>query len=181
MIALAVLAAGAARRFGSPKQLAVVDGETLLHRATRVAAEWAANGEDRRAFVVLGASADLLLSDVVEDVEIVINPRWEEGMATSIHAAVHAAAGADALLLMLADQPGVSAKDLEAITAIDAPVVAAAYGGTVGVPALFHRSRFEALLALRGDQGAKPLLAGAETVAIPGAVWDVDRPEDVRR
>ena len=168
MIALAVLAAGASRRFGSPKQLAVVDGETLLHRAARVANEWASRGSDRRAFVVLGAH----IADV--DLEVVINPQWEEGIATSIHAAVHAAGDADALLITLADQPGIRADDLERITRIDAPVVAAAYARTVGVPAMFRRSHFDAVLALRGDRGAKSLLAGAATVAIPAAAWDID-------
>jgi molybdenum cofactor cytidylyltransferase len=172
MIALAVLAAGASRRYGSPKQLALIDGETLLHRAARVAATWASRRDDRRAFVVLGAH----LIDV--DLEVVINPHWEEGLSTSIHAAVHAARDAEALLIMLCDQPGVTADDLERITRVDAPIVAASYDGTVGVPALFQRAHFDALLALRGDHGAKPLLENAATVPIPAAAWDVDvKPE----
>ena len=170
MIALAVLAAGASRRYGSPKQLALIDGETLLHRAARVAAAWAARADDRRAFVVLGA----LITDV--ELEVVVNPHWEEGLATSIHAAVHAARDADALVLTLADQPGVTGDDLERITCTDAPIVAAAYANTVGVPAMFRRAHFDALLALRGDQGAKPLLSDAATVPIPAAAWDVDTP-----
>ncbi|HJQ38847.1 MAG TPA: nucleotidyltransferase family protein [Thermoanaerobaculia bacterium] len=172
MIALAVLAAGGSRRYGSPKQLAVIDGETLLHRAARVAAEWAGRAGDRRAFVVLGAH----IADV--NLEVVLNPNWDEGLSTSIHAAVHAAGDADALLLMLCDQPGITADDLERITNVRAPIVAAAYENTIGVPALFHRSQFGALLALRGDRGAKPLLENAATVPIPAAAWDVDvKPE----
>jgi molybdenum cofactor cytidylyltransferase len=174
VIALVVLAAGASRRFGSPKQLAVLDGETLLRRAARVAAAWAARADDRRAFVVLGAH----ITDV--DLEVVINPHWEEGLATSIHAAVHAAHDAAALLITLADQPGVTEDDLERITRTDAPIVAAAYAGTVGVPAMFHRSQFDALLALRGDQGAKSLLVNAVSVEVPKAAWDIDRPQDLK-
>ncbi len=82
--------------------------------------------------------------------------------------------------IMFADQPGITADDLEQITRIDAPIVAAAYAGTVGVPAMFHRSRFDALLALRGDQGAKSLLANAVSVAIPGAAWDIDHPNELK-
>lgn len=168
MIALAVLAAGASRRYGSPKQLAVIAGETLLHRAARVAAAWASRAEDRRAFVVLGAHLAYV------DLEVVINPRWEEGISTSIHAAVHAARDADALLITLCDQPGITADDLDLLMRIDAPIVAASYENTIGVPALFRRSEFDALLALRGDRGAKSLLANAATVSIPAAAWDVD-------
>ena len=181
MIALAVLAAGGSGRFGSPKQLALIEGETLLHRATRVADEWRRNGEDRRALVILGANAEQLRAEVADGVGIVINERWVQGLATSIHAAVRAAADADALLIALADQPGVTSADFETLTSVtDAPVVAAAYDGTVGVPALFRRNQFDALLALHGDRGAKSLLTGAQTVAIPNAGWDVDRVRDIK-
>jgi CTP:molybdopterin cytidylyltransferase MocA len=181
MIALAVLAAGGSGRFGSPKQLALIEGETLLHRATRVADEWRRNGEDRRALVILGANAEQLRAEVVDGVGIVINERWVEGLATSIHAAVHAAAGADALIIALADQPGVRAEDFESIARVDAPIVAAAYDGTVGVPALFRRERFAALLALHGDTGGKTLLRGADvaTVSIPAAARDIDCYDDI--
>jgi len=181
MIALAVLAAGGSGRFGSPKQLALIDGETLLHRATRVAGEWRGNNDDRRALVILGANAELLRAEVVAGVEIVVNERWTDGLATSIHAAVRAAADADALLIALADQAGVTAGDLESLTRVGAPVAAAAYDGTVGVPALFRRTRFDALLALRGDCGAKALLGGSDvaTVEIPAAGWDIDSHDDI--
>lgn len=174
MIALAVLAAGASTRYGSPKQLATIDGETLLHRATRVALEWTRNGHDRRAFVVLGANAELLGDEVAGGVAIVLNEHWQEGLSTSIHAAVRAANDADALILTLADQPGVTAVDLEQLTLAGAPIVAASYDGTTGVPARFARTHFEALLALRGDAGAKALLAHAATVPMPNAAWDID-------
>lgn len=179
MIGLILLAAGGSRRFGSPKQLAVVDGETLLRRACRTAAQFPG-----RAVVVLGANAEMLRAEV-EGVEIVLNEDWERGIATSIHAGVRAMTDADAIVIALADQPAVGLAELLSLIAkheeTSAPIVAAAYGDTVGVPALFHRTLFGELLALSDDEGARKLLRTRPviTVAMPNAAWDVDQAEDL--
>lgn len=172
MLGLMILAAGGSRRFGSPKQLATVDGETLLTRAARTAAAFPG-----RAVIVLGAHrADL-------DVETVINDEWERGIATSVHAGVRALAGADAIVIALMDQPAIGAAQLRSLIAkyeqTGAPIVAAAYDDTIGVPALFHRSMFNELLALQGDEGARKLLRtrNVVTVEMPQAAWDVDTPQ----
>ncbi|HEU4888319.1 MAG TPA: nucleotidyltransferase family protein [Thermoanaerobaculia bacterium] len=179
MIGLVLLAAGGSRRFGSPKQLAVVEGETLLRRACRTAAQFPG-----RAVVVLGAHAETLRAEV-EGVEIVINDDWERGIATSIHAGVRALADTDAIVIALADQPAVGLAELLSLVAkheeTGAPIVAAAYGNTIGVPALFHRSLFDELLALSGDEGARKLLRTRQvvTVAMSNAAWDIDQVEDL--
>jgi molybdenum cofactor cytidylyltransferase len=180
MIGLAILAAGASTRFGSPKQLARVGGQSLLARAAAMATQF-----DGRAVIVLGANAEALRGEV-EGVEVVVNQRWAEGMSTSIHAAIHALGACEAVILALADQPAVTIGDLEALVAAyrtsHAAVVAAEYADTVGAPALFDRSRFDALLALRGDAGARALLRQGDVVRvpIPNAAWDVDRLSDLR-
>lgn len=179
MIGLAILAAGASTRFGSPKQLARVGGQTLVERAVRLA-----SGFDGRAVIVLGAHADDL-RPYMRTVETVVNHDWEHGLSTSIHAAVRALSACEAIVIALADQPDVGARELQALVerhrSSGAPVVAAAYGGTVGVPALFARAWFERLLTLRGDTGARVLLRdpGVVTVSMPQASRDIDFLEDL--
>ncbi|MGH7287916.1 MAG: nucleotidyltransferase family protein, partial [Myxococcota bacterium] len=117
---------------------------------------------------------------------VVVNPAWEEGVASSIRSAVSAAVAgrAAALLLVLCDQPTVDAALLERLIARHregALLVACAYAGTLGPPALFGSAHFPALAALRGDRGAKPLLAGAATVDFPGGAIDLDTPADLER
>jgi CTP:molybdopterin cytidylyltransferase MocA len=155
-----VLAAGFSRRFGSAKQLFVVDGEPLVRRAARIAREVAP------AVVVIPAAAPLIreaLRDV--DVAIVENADAEEGVASSIRAGVAACDGD--VLLLVCDQPGVDAAHLRALVDARAPLAASGYDGTFGVPAFFSARYRDELLALRGDTGAKRvLLAHANDVAV---------------
>ena len=94
---------------------------------------------------------------------------------------------AKGLLVMLVDQPLISVDDLTRLAvgwraAPDLPA-ASAYGGIVGVPAIFPRSCFADLLQLQGDQGAKSLLqdyAEKTIVDIAAAAFDIDTEEDLR-
>jgi len=189
-VGVVVLAAGGSRRLPGPKQLLRFRGKTLL----RHAAQTAVSAGCGPVVVVLGAAAlasqlRFELSDL--DLTIVENPRWQEGMSTSIHAGLDAlerAEALDAVLITTCDQPHVTAKLLKQIVAAyrqaHPPAVASAYAGTIGVPALFGRPLFAELLGLEHDQGAKRILERhLEAVArVPfeqGAV-DIDTPEDVR-
>ena len=150
-----VLAAGFSRRLGRPKQAVIFEGETLLDRATRIARE------------------------VADDVVVVTrenNPEAEEGMASSIRVGV-TLAGPDArLLIMLCDQPLITADHLRALVAVDAPIVATGYSGIAGVPAIFAPSFVPELLALRGDRGARAIIEkhGARVVFFEDAAVEVD-------
>jgi CTP:molybdopterin cytidylyltransferase MocA len=180
-----LLAAGSSRRLGHPKQLLVWQGETLVRRAARAALD---AGVDE-LIVVTGAERDAVAAALAGlDLRVVENERWSEGIGTSIAAGVRAASGA-AVLVLLADQPGVDAGLLaELIAGMDEghERVACAYGGGIGVPALFSSpSDLDALRALSGDRGARPLLmrAGADVLAIPAerAAHDIDDEVDWRR
>jgi len=180
-----LLAAGASRRLGRPKQLLVWQGETLVRRAARAALE---AGLDE-LIVVAGAERDAVAAALAGlDLRVVDNERWPEGIGSSIAAGVRAASGA-AVLLLLADQPGVDAALLaELIVGMEAghERVACAYAGVIGVPALFSSpSDLVALRELSGDRGARQLLTrdGATVLAIPAeqAAHDIDDEADWRR
>jgi CTP:molybdopterin cytidylyltransferase MocA len=179
-----LLAAGASRRLGRPKQLLTWQGETLVRRAARAALE---AGVDE-LIAVVGAECDAVAAALAGlDVRVVENERWPEGIGGSVAAGVRAASGA-AVLLLLADQPGVDAALLaELIAGMEAghERVACAYAGALGVPALFsHPSDLAELRGLSGERGARELLrrAGRAVLAIPAeqAAHDIDDEADWR-
>lgn len=182
-----VLAAGAARRFGSPKQLARLGGETLLQRAVARATEVAGHA----VTVVLGANAAGIAPLLRHTpATVVINRRWEEGLASSLRAGVSQLPGStEAVLVTLADQAAITGFDLMRLVTSwrQQPdcIVAASYEGRTGVPAIFPAHVFPALLELRGDVGAQPLLHRMADrcvrVPMPSAAIDIDTPEDLEK
>ena len=183
-VALVLLAAGASSRMGQPKQLLPYHGRTLL----RHAAETAVATGCTPIVLVTGALHDELLPEIAGlPIQPVHNPDWETGMASSIRAGLAAVAAARprAVLIMLTDQPLATPALLRQLMAqqqaTQVPIVAAAYGDTLGVPAVFDRRVFDDLRQLQGAQGAGRLIAqlGAAVgrVAFPGGLLDVDTPE----
>jgi molybdenum cofactor cytidylyltransferase len=180
-IAAVVLAAGASKRLGEPKQLMTLGGETLLERAVRVARESGC----LPVVVVLGAEyGQVLGSSVLGDVVTVINDEWEKGMASSIRLGVRslgfAAKDAEGVLLMTCDQPAVTAKHLFHLT-LRAEVKASRYAGKNGVPAFFPKKYFNKLMELKGDAGARELLAEAQYEELENGDLDVDTAADLAR
>ena len=184
-----VLAAGASRRYGSPKQLVRHHGETLVARSVRLAHEAGAGP----ICVVLGYRAHAMRRAMqqgrvpADETTIVRNPRWRDGMGRSLACGVRALdRSARAVLVCLADQPLLEAGDLAVLvrTWRDNPrsVVASRYAGKLGVPAIFPRSHFGALKSLAGDRGAQMLLASSKNVLgmpISLAAVDIDDPTDL--
>ena len=179
-----VLAAGSARRFGALKQLQPIEGEALLLRVARRAGA----AVDHTA-VVLGSHAEALAALLAEEpFTLHVNPRWAEGLATSIRTGIAAlprsCAGA---MVVLADQAAIGAAQYVQLAALwrQAPdsIAAAYYSGSAGAPAIFPRRLFGALLALEGDVGARGLLRAHAsdliTLAMPSAALDLDTPEDL--
>ncbi|MGA7242386.1 MAG: nucleotidyltransferase family protein, partial [Terracidiphilus sp.] len=112
-VAAIIVAAGSSSRLGQPKQLVMIDEESMLHRAIRCAQEAGASP----VFVVLGAHRELIQSAIdFGAANVVMNSDWEEGLASSIRAGVktvHAEAPtAEGVLLMGCDQPRVTTMHL---------------------------------------------------------------------
>ena len=187
-IGVVLLAAGGSTRLGSPKQLLVYRGKTLL----RHAAETALATNCRPVVAVLGSGAAALRAELAGlEVATVENADWGKGMGTSVRLGVASSGtAADAVLLMLCDQPLVTPVMLSRlVTAFrqnpDAGIAAAAYHGTVGVPALFARAHFDELLALPDDAGARSVLQRHRgyllAVPMPEAAIDIDTREQYER
>ena len=189
MIGTVILAAGNSTRFGSPKQLLVHKGQSLVRAAVKAATA----SHTSPVIVVLGANRAQVAAELtrLRGVRTVINEHWATGLASSLAVGLRALmeiSGCDAVLVMLADQPGVDAAALKKlITAFDQDhrIVAACYAGTVGVPAIFGSEHVKELMRLTGDKGAGQWLRDhpdqVTTVPLPEAELDIDTSQDAER
>jgi molybdenum cofactor cytidylyltransferase len=186
-IAAVILAAGAATRMGRLKQLLPYRGRTLVQHCIEQTIE----AGFKPVIVVVGAEAEAVRNAIAaQPVDIVENQHWHSGMGSSLVAGVRRLQQAEGdfagVAILLADQPLVSAEHLSAMRNLfmkaGAPVVAAEYAGTFGVPALFRRSMFPALAGLPASAGARALLrdGGLQVAAfpLPEAAMDIDTPND---
>ena len=181
-----VLAAGASRRFGTPKPLALFRDVPLVRRATGLLAGFCPAG----VHVVAGAAEQDIRKLVEPDgVQVVINPDWASGLASSLASGIRALpVGADAVLVIPCDLPAVTAEDLARLVAAwrAAPelMAAAEFDGHPAPPAIFPRAVWSQLDLLRGDQGARAVLESAaqrSVVVMPSAALDVDTPAELAR
>lgn len=184
MIAGIVLAAGAARRFGAPKQLAELDGRPLLEHV--LAAMGSAPLD--RVVVVLGAFAEEVRARVdLQGAESVVCVDWAQGQSASLRSGVRAVeAEAEAVAIALGDQPFLSARAVARVLAARGrrcDAVRAIYGSRPGHPIVLERALFSGLTALSGDAGARELLARSRVCDADcgglGRPDDVDTPEEL--
>jgi CTP:molybdopterin cytidylyltransferase MocA len=169
-----ILAAGEGRRFGGPKQLAEIDGRPMLAHVIELAAPY-------DPLVVLGAHADAIL-DAVDVGDHVVAEDWADGQSASLRAGIAALGEADRAIVLLGDQPWITREAIEAVLAATAPT-RATYNGAPGHPVVLDPSLIAAVPGLRGDQGARDLLATATTVEVAHLCdpRDIDTPDDLRR
>jgi molybdenum cofactor cytidylyltransferase len=184
VIAAVVLAGGASTRMGRAKQLLPLAGGTVL---STVVSRLLDSPVDR-VNVVLGHDADTLrrTAGLSTDarVAVVVNAEWAEGMASSLRCGIAACADAEAAVIALGDQPGIDpglvGRLVEAFRA-GAPLAVPVHGEERGHPVLFARALFPELLALRGDVGAREVVARHWEAAakVPGKhLPDIDTPAD---
>jgi len=177
-----VLAAGASRRLGEPKQLLAYRGSTLLD-ATLSAAR--ACGFDQ-LLVTLGAASAQVRSTVdLGNAEVVENPEYSTGCSSSIAAALRSVdSRSDGLVLLLGDQPGIKPSDVARLTAdAKGSMAVCRYDDGLGHPMWFRRDMFTELSELHGDRAVWRLLHSGRyeirEVPVEGAVpVDVDTWQD---
>lgn len=178
-IAAVVLAAGASSRLGRSKQALQLTGESLVERAVRVAQE----ADCEPVIVVVNPEGDFGHSLQQRGCVVVVNESASEGIAASIRRGIRVARmlKAQGAVVMTCDQPGVTPQHLRALAANAAVITGSAYAGRVGVPAYFPAAAFDALLALKGDTGARELLREAKSISQEGLGLDIDTEEDFRK
>lgn len=182
---VAILAAGASRRLGRPKQLVELDGEPLVRRQCRAAVD-AAIGP---VIVILGRRHEQV-APAVENLALrpVMNDLWEEGMAASIRAATREAMAEDATAILIhhCDQYAITSADLIRLHQAWVSHPAAAHlsrdGDHLGPPAILPARFFPSMLTLKGDEGPRRILridSDVREVDMPKAALDLDRPTDL--
>ena len=182
-----ILAAGQSQRFGRVKLLEEFNGRTLVRHSLDVARSVFRGN----SWLVTGHSADGI-EDAARGLagHVLYNSQYAQGMGSSIACGAAACSSrADAIVIMLADQPLISRSHLEHLarrwTGDADAIIATEFDGILGPPVLFGRDHFAELCALRGDTGAKQILkAHADAVSSvrfdPAAV-DIDTPGDLAR
>ena len=182
-----VLAAGQSSRFGKTKQLEKYQGIPLVTRSVRLGE--AVCGSN----TVLVAGNDWQrVTDICAPLAgfFVVNPRFADGLASSIECGIRSVAEvADAVMLLLADQPLITSAHLQVLLdtwqSSRESIVASAYAGTTGPPVIFPRRDFADLIRLSGDRGARSMIdANRERVKVivfEPAALDIDRQSDLKR
>lgn len=186
-IAIVILAAGGSGRFGKPKQLLRFEGKTLIRRVV----EAALNSKADSILAVLGSNFDLLQKEL-EDLNCVFetNNNWKEGLSASIKSGLEKTLENEpeisAVIFALCDQPFIKSEHfdqlIEKFLETRKPIVASFYKEITGVPALFSKEFFPALMNLEGDGGAREIINKnpdfVEKIFLPEAAFDIDTKEN---
>ncbi len=189
-----LLAAGAGSRFTGPghKLLAELPSNTTrpAERVVDRALAAVAGAEVDDIIVVTGLlDAGQLGLDASQPFTTLHNPRWADGQMTSVQVGLTAASasGADAVVVGLADQPGITSQawnDVAGRVGADAPIAVATYDGTRGNPVAMHRTMWH-LLPRSGDAGARSLMRIrgdlVVEVSCQGQPQDIDTVEDLQQ
>jgi molybdenum cofactor cytidylyltransferase len=183
-----ILAAGAATRFGRPKQLLPWQGKPLVVGA----AQTALDAGLQPVIVVVGAYAQEVQTALKNmPVDVAMNEGWQDGQSTSVVAGLSACqAQVGSAIFLLADQPGVSAAVVRALVELHAaklsPIVAPIVNDDRRAnPVLFDRSTFTHLLGLKGDTGGRAIFSAHKVEYLPwhdeSLLWEIDTPDDYDR
>ncbi len=169
-----VLAAGEGKRFGGPKAPFELNGERLVDRSVRILREAGAS----HIYVVLGAWIG-----EVENAEVIVNPDWETGMASSLRSGLshlESQTHHDRVVITLVDLPGLTPEAISRVASDEQSISVATYDGTRGHPVGFNREHWNKVAATAiGDAGARDFLKNHATDISTVEVGDVATGEDM--
>jgi molybdenum cofactor cytidylyltransferase len=189
-----IIAAGESKRLGEPKQLLQYKGQSLINRLI----DTVSDAVNFPITLVLGANAEKIEKQLTNTfLDIVINTDWEEGMASSIKIGLehliqkheqlnYSGSQFDGVMILVCDQPFIQTKHIKSLIQLQQstllPIAACYYAQVLGTPAIFHKSIFIDLLALKGDIGAKKIINAKEKevakLHFENGVIDIDTIED---
>lgn len=174
-----ILAAGFSSRLGRPKQTLVLDGETLVERAARLASEAGFSP----VIVVVNRDADFCAPLEKRGCVCAMNEQAAEGMASSIRRGITVAKSfrATGVVLMTCDQIALDVPHLSRLVEDPTRITGSRYAGHNGIPAYFPESVFDDLLQLRGDIGARDLLQSATAITNESLALDIDTKDDLAK
>jgi molybdenum cofactor cytidylyltransferase len=189
-IAAIILAAGKSSRMGEAKQLLRLGDTTVLAKTIENVCHSAVD----EIVLVLGASAQAIRGQLTlsDNIKVVINQAYAEGMATSLRSGLSAInPQTQAAFIVLADQPFIRPQTLDHLAQqhrrSNAQIVIPTHHGIRGNPVLLDRSVFSEAMALEGDVGCRAIfenhLQGIEKVEVDdeGILLDIDNPADYQR
>jgi molybdenum cofactor cytidylyltransferase len=187
-----ILAAGNSSRMGRTKQLLPLGHSTVLSQTI----ENVCAADLDEILLILGASAPVILqqlpSKLLRAVKVIVNSKYEQGIATSLQAGLAALNSASrSVLVVLGDQPFVRSDTLLQIVqkyrATGARIAVPTYRGQRGNPVLLDRAVFPVAMKLHGDVGFRALFSSyvGEIVNVevddPAILVDIDSPADYER
>ena len=188
MTGIIILAAGSSSRLGTAKQNLIYKGKTLLQRAVETARASVCDP----VIVVLGANSEAIMPTIANnDITILQNDDWSQGMASSIGAGIQQlqkiSPDSSSVILMLCDQPFVDTWLLNLLIMAKSKegIAVTAYNETMGPPVLFDAIYFDELLELEGAEGAKKVFQqyphAVSEIPFPPAGVDIDTMGDFER
>lgn len=183
-----VIAAGASRRLGRPKQtLEVSKGVNLLtHTITTIQKAGLTN-----IWVVVGAFGSDVVKSTSKDVKWIQNNEWELGMGKSVSVGISKildeGSKPEEIMILLCDQPFIDQTVIQnLITEYEQSkkgIVFSVYDNSKsGPPAIFKKRYFDSLLNLNEDKGARAIIqkniSDSSHISFPKGSIDIDTFED---
>ncbi len=185
-IGAVILAAGMSSRMGEAKQLLRLGENTVLGQVL----ENVRSSLVYEVVLVLGHAAEKIKERIsTENLTVVNNDSYQQGMGTSLRAGLAALSPAvDAALIVLADQPFIRPQTLDLLMdqykRSSAQIVIPTYKGFRGNPVLLDRSVFPEIMALTGDIGCRAIFGNhlegivKQPVEDIGILLDLDSKDD---
>ena len=175
-----ILAAGASRRLGRPKQTLRLGERTLLAHVVRDVVQARSLS---RVVCVTSAAATAAASLPASRVEVVHNDSYGSGCASSLRAGLAAAGDAAALVMLLGDMVGVTGEIIDTVVrawqARPSWAAVTSYRGELGHPFVFSAEAFEVIRGLRGDKAVWKIVADEPATRVARIAVDASLPPDV--